>query len=88
MVENYYSGSVFKYEYIFIFVYMKGIGLNCIVIDLFVTEKRRVENCMSESVLIDSIQIIISIIIRVRGSMYLKQISNEIKIKYIDLTEW
>lgn len=67
---------------------MKGIGLNCIVIDLFVTEKRRVENCMSESVLIDSIQIIISIIIRVRGSMYLKQISNEIKIKYIDLTEW
>lgn len=55
MVENYYSGSVFKYEYIFIFVYMKGIGLNCIVIDLFVTEKRRVENCMSESVLIDSI---------------------------------
>lgn len=34
---------------------MKGIGLNCIVIDLFVTEKRRVENCMSESVLIDSI---------------------------------
>lgn len=66
---------------------MEGIGLNCIVIDLFVIEKWRVENYISESVLIDLIWII-SIIIRVRGSMYLKQISNEIKIKYIDLTEW
>lgn len=64
------------------------IGLNCIVIDFFfVIEKWRVENYISESVLIDLIWII-SIIIRVRGSMYLKQISNEIKIKYIDLTEW
>lgn len=79
-------GSCFKYEYIFILVYMDWVKLYCHWF-FFVIEKWRVENYISESVLIDLIWII-SIIIRVRGSMYLKQISNEIKIKYIDLTEW
>lgn len=29
------ADSCFKYEYIFILVYVEGIGLNCIVIDFF-----------------------------------------------------
>lgn len=56
---------------VYLYSYMKGIGLNCIV-NWFICcrEMEGVENYISESL------------------YKLKQISNEIRIKYIDLTEW